>query len=71
MPFYDQDTISEFAAAKGHQIWPFVSNTDDPSGDPAHPDETANFLVAVTSITCIAVLLSAGRLAPGRVAPRS
>ena len=41
MPFYDQDTISEFAAAKGHQIWPFVSNTDDPAGDPAHPDETA------------------------------
>ena len=44
MPFYDQDTISEFAAAKGHQIWPFVSNTDDPAGDPAHPNETANFL---------------------------
>jgi len=37
----------------------------------AGQDETANFLVAVTSITCIAVLLSAGRLAPGRVAPRS
>ena len=44
MPFYDQDTISEFAAAKGHQIWPFVSNMDDPAGDPAHPNETANFL---------------------------
>ena len=44
MPFYDQDTISEFAAAKGHQIWPFPSNTDDPAGDPAHPNETADFL---------------------------
>ena len=44
MPFYDQDTISEFAAAKGHQIWPFTSNTDDPAGDPAHPNETADFL---------------------------
>jgi hypothetical protein len=44
MPFYDQETISEFAAAKGHQIWPFVSNTDDPAGDPAHPYETATFL---------------------------
>ena len=36
----------------------------------AGQDDTANFLVAVTSITCIAVLLSAGRLAPGRVGPR-
>ena len=44
MPFYDQDTISAFAAAKGHQIWPFASNTDDPAGDPAHPKETADFL---------------------------
>ena len=44
MPFYDQETISAFAAAKGHQIWPFVSNTDDPVGDPAHPSETASFL---------------------------
>jgi molybdate transport system permease protein len=34
----------------------------------AGQDDTANFLVAVTSITCIAVLLSAGRLAPGRAA---
>jgi len=33
-------------------------------------DDTANFLVALTSVTCIAVLLSAGRLLPGRVAPR-
>ena len=33
-------------------------------------DDTANFLVALTSITCTAVLLSAGRLAPGRVAAR-
>ncbi|EHR69462.1 molybdate ABC transporter, permease protein [Burkholderiales bacterium JOSHI_001] len=37
----------------------------------AGQDDTANFLVAVTSITCLAVLLSAGRLAPGRVALRS
>jgi molybdate transport system permease protein len=36
----------------------------------AGQDDTANFLVALTSITCIAVLLSAGRLLPGRVAPR-
>ena len=36
----------------------------------AGQDATANYLVAVTSLTCIAVLLSAGRLAPGRVAPR-
>ena len=33
-------------------------------------DDTANFLVLVTSITCIAVLLAAGRLVPGRVATR-
>lgn len=33
-------------------------------------DDTANFLVAVTSLTCIAVLLSAGRLAPSRWATR-
>src|SRR5579871_5670074 len=44
MGFYDQETIDAFAAAKGHQIWPFVANTDDPAGDPAHPYETANFL---------------------------
>lgn len=37
----------------------------------AGQDNTANFLVAVTSITCIAVLLSAGRLVPGRVPARS
>lgn len=37
----------------------------------AGQDNTANFLVAVTSITCIAVLLSAGRLVPGRVAARA
>ena len=36
----------------------------------AGQDETANFLVAITSITCIAVLLSAGRLLPGRVLSR-
>lgn len=34
----------------------------------AGQDATANFLVLVTSITCIVVLLGAGRLAPGRVA---
>ena len=33
-------------------------------------DDTANFLVAVTSITCLAVLLGAGRLVPGHVAAR-
>ena len=36
----------------------------------AGQDDTANFLVAVTSIVCISVLLAAGRLAPGRVATR-
>ena len=36
----------------------------------AGQDATANFLVAITSIVCIAVLLAAGRLIPGRVAPR-
>ncbi len=36
----------------------------------AGQDDTANFLVAVTSITCVAVLLAAGRLAPGRVFAR-
>jgi molybdate transport system permease protein len=37
----------------------------------AGQDATANFLVAVTSITCIAVLLGAGWLVPGRVASRA
>lgn len=37
----------------------------------AGQDQTANFLVAVTSITCMLVLLSAGRLVPGRVAARA
>ena len=37
----------------------------------AGQDHTANFLVAVTSITCIAVLLAAGRLVPGRLPARS
>jgi molybdate transport system permease protein len=36
----------------------------------AGQDATANFLVAVTSLVCIAVLLSAGWLVPGRVAAR-
>lgn len=37
----------------------------------AGQDDTANFLVGVTSITCIAVLLAAGRLVPGRVVARA
>lgn len=36
----------------------------------AGQDDTANFLVLVTSITCLAVLLGAGRLVPGRVMAR-
>lgn len=36
----------------------------------AGQDHTAHFLVGVTSLVCLAVLLSAGRLLPGRVAPR-
>jgi molybdate transport system permease protein len=35
----------------------------------AGQDDTANFLVAVTSVVCVSVLLAAGRLVPGRVAP--
>lgn len=34
----------------------------------AGQDATANFLVAVTSLACLAVLLAAGYLVPGRVA---
>lgn len=37
----------------------------------AGQDATANFLVAVTSLTCIAVLLGAGWLVPGRVPARA
>jgi molybdate transport system permease protein len=37
----------------------------------AGQDDTANFLVAVTSLVCISVRLSAGRLVPGRVAARA
>ncbi len=37
----------------------------------AGQDNVANFLVIVTSITCLAVLLAAGRLLPGRVAGRA
>jgi molybdate transport system permease protein len=33
----------------------------------AGQDDVANFLVLVTSVTCVAVLLAAGWLAPGRV----
>jgi molybdate transport system permease protein len=36
----------------------------------AGQDGTANFLVVITSITCVAVLLAAGRLVPGRVPAR-
>ena len=36
----------------------------------AGQDDTANFLVMVTSLVCMAILLSAGRLVPGRVAAR-
>lgn len=36
----------------------------------AGQDDTANLLVLITSALCIAVLLLAGRLAPGRVANR-
>ncbi len=36
----------------------------------AGQDDLANFLVLVTSVTCIVVLLSANRLLPGRVAAR-
>lgn len=36
----------------------------------AGQDGTANFLVVITSIVCLAVLLGAGRLVPGRVAAR-
>jgi molybdate transport system permease protein len=36
----------------------------------AGQDDSANFLVGVTSITCIVVLLAAGRLVPGRVPQR-
>lgn len=34
----------------------------------AGQDNIANFLVLVTSLTCVTVLLAAGRLAPGRIA---
>lgn len=34
----------------------------------AGQDDVANFLVLITSVTCVAVLLAAGRLVPGRVA---
>lgn len=36
----------------------------------AGQDDTANFLVAVTSLVCVSVLLSAGWLVPGRVGAR-
>jgi molybdate transport system permease protein len=34
----------------------------------AGQDDLANLLVGITSITCVCVLLAAGRLAPGRIA---
>lgn len=37
----------------------------------AGQDDIANTLVLITSLVCVVVLLSAGRLAPGRVAHRS
>ncbi|WP_397475304.1 molybdate ABC transporter permease subunit [Pusillimonas sp.] len=37
----------------------------------AGQDDLANFLVLVTSLTCIVVLLAAGKLVPGRVPGRS
>ena len=37
----------------------------------AGQDATAHFLVAVTSLVCVAVLLTAGWLVPGRVAARA
>ncbi len=37
----------------------------------AGKDDTANMLVVITSIVCIVVLLTASRLAPGRVAERT
>jgi molybdate transport system permease protein len=36
----------------------------------AGQDDTANLLVLLTSVVCIAVLLTAGRVAPGRLAGR-
>ena len=33
----------------------------------AGQDDAANMLVLITSLVCIAVLLAAGRLAPGRI----
>lgn len=36
----------------------------------AGQDDTANMLVLITSVVCVAVLLSAGKLAPGQMARR-
>jgi molybdate transport system permease protein len=36
----------------------------------AGQDDMANFLVAVTTLTCLAILLSAGRLLPPHKEPR-
>lgn len=37
----------------------------------AGKDDTANMLVVITSIVCVVVLLSASRLAPGRISERA
>ncbi len=37
----------------------------------AGKDDTANMLVVITSIVCVVVLLTASRLAPGRVSERA
>ncbi|MBO6228577.1 MAG: ABC transporter permease subunit, partial [Shewanella sp.] len=37
----------------------------------AGKDDTANMLVVITSIVCVVVLLTASRLAPGRVSERT
>jgi molybdate transport system permease protein len=36
----------------------------------AGQDDSANLMVLLTSFVCVAVLLTAGRLAPGRLASR-
>ena len=36
----------------------------------AGQDDVANMLVLIISVTCVAILLAAGKLAPGRIAAR-
>jgi hypothetical protein len=64
MPYYDASTIADFLAAKGHQIWPFVSNTDNPSGDPSHAHETADFLKARIWAYCSYVMAAVQAVYP-------